>query len=597
MCMPRSCRRKVFRLWLPTSRMSSSAALPASIRSIMRHFFFFETRYWLRSTMLWVFTGIVSVLVMLAMSSDQVQVGSAIGNTYRNAPFVVDLFYSTLWFITLLMVTAFVNSAATREFAFNMHQILFTKPIRKLDFLLGRFLGAVVISTIPMLGVSIGALLARFMPWADAERFGPIVWAAHWKAILVFALPNTFFIAAIIFTIAVLTRSTVVSFLGGLLLLVASGVGQVLRSDMQNEKLAAMIDPFGNNAFLLLTKYWTVAERNSNALGFSGLLLWNRLLWLAVGALIFAFACWRFSFTERTASASKRKPQELAEAQSEASALVLGEVPLSFGAAARWKQLLASIRIEYRRLLKTVTFIVVTCAALLNCILSLIFSATEGYGLSSRPVTYRMTEMITGTLYIFLIAMITFFASMLVWEERDVRADEVNDALPVPEWPAYVSKFIALMTAIFSLQVLVVLVAICVQAAHGYTRFQLGLYAEQLLGQDMLTFAFLAAAAFLIHVLSPNKYVGYFAFIACMVANAFMWRPLHVATLMVQFGVLPSMTYSDFFGYQPYMESWSWFAAYWSFFSILLALASILLWQRGCDTRWKARMGNARLRV
>src|ERR1039457_5271154 len=56
------------------------------------------------------------------------------------------------------------------------------------------------------------------------------------------------------------------------------------------------------------------------------------------------------------------------------------------------------------------------------------------------------------------------------------------------------------------------------------------------------------------------------------------------------------MTYSDFFGYRPWIVSWSWFALYWSLFSILLALASILLWQRGCDTRWKARLSNARQR-
>ena len=88
----------------------------------MLQFLFFEIRYWLRSVMLWVFTGIVALLVLLAMSSDQVTVGGAIGNTYRNAPFVVEQFYSIFWFITLLMATAFVNSAASREFAFNMYR-------------------------------------------------------------------------------------------------------------------------------------------------------------------------------------------------------------------------------------------------------------------------------------------------------------------------------------------------------------------------------------------------------------------------------------------------------------------------------------------
>jgi ABC-2 type transport system permease protein len=562
----------------------------------MLHFFFFEIRYWLKSVMLWVFTGIVTLLVLLAMSTDQVTVGGAIGNTYRNAPFVVEQFYSIFWFITLLMVTAFVNSAAAREFACDMNQIMFSKPIRKMDFLVGRFLGSVVVSTIPMLGISIGAVLAPLMPWADADRFGPVVGAAHGLGILVFALPNTLFVAAIIFTIAALTRSTVTSFLGALLLLVADIASSVLTQKLENEKLAAMVDPFGNDAFAFLTKYWTVADRNTHALGFTGLVLWNRLLWVAVGLVIFAFACWRFSFAERAIRRSKRKRAEEQDETPDAKPLVLGQGALTYGAGTRWKQLLASIAIEYRRLLKTVSFIVITCAALLNCLTALIFSARQGFGLTTKPVTYAMLTIIAGTLYLFLIALITFFAGVLVWEERDARTDEVNDALPVPEWPAFLAKFIALMTAIASIQVLVMIVAIIVQAANGYTRFQLGVYVETMLGQDLLSFAFFAAAAFLIHVLSPNKYVGYFAFIGLVVANAFGWRPLHVATRMVQFGSLPNMTYSDFFGYQPWMTAWSWFAAYWTFFCILVSLVTILLWPRGKDMRWKARLANARLR-
>jgi ABC-type transport system involved in multi-copper enzyme maturation permease subunit len=562
----------------------------------MMHFFFFEVRYWLRSIMLWVFTGIVALLILLAMSTDQVSVGGAIGNTFRNAPFVIQQYYSIMWFITLLMVTAFVNSAASREFAYNMHQIVFSTPIRKLDFLLGRFLGAVVIATIPVLGVSLGALLAPLMPWAEADRFGPVIWAAHWKSILVFALPNTFFIGAIIFTIAVLTRSTVVSFLGGLALLVADAVAGALTSDMKNEKLSAMLDPFGNDAFSLLTKYWTVAERNTHAIGLTGLLLWNRLVWLAVGILIFAFAYWRFSFSERAVRASKRKSAEDETALPEFQPLTLANVSRSFGADARWTQLLASIRIEYSRLLKTITFIVVTCAAMLNCVAALILNSTGWYGVTSRPVTYTMIEIIAGTLNGFLIAMITFFAGVLIWEERDARIDEVNDALPVPEWPGYLAKLIALMTAIACIQVLVTMVAVCVQAAHHYTRFQLGLYAENLLGQDMLAFAFLAVLAFFIHVLSPNKYVGYFAFIGLLVANQFVWRPLHVGTRMVHFASLPSMRYSDFFGYQPWIVSWYWFALYWTLFCVMLAVVSILLLQRGRDTRWNARLADSRQR-
>ena len=562
----------------------------------MLYFFFFEIRYWLRSVMLWVFTAIVALLVLLAMSTDQVRIGSAIGNTYRNAPFVVEFYYSMFWFITLLMVTAFVNSAAAREFASNMHQIIFTKPIRKSDFLLGRFLGSVVVSTIPTLGISIGALLAQVVPWADKDRFGPVVAAAHLQGILVFALPNSLFVAAIIFAIAALTRSTVVSFLGALGLIVADVVAGVLTQKLDNEKVAAMLDPFGSNAFGYVTKYWTVADKNTHVLTFVGLLLWNRVAWVGVGLSIFAFAYWRFSFSERASHARKKRAAEKEIAKAEIKPLEFGKVTLDFGVGARLRQFFGIVRIEYRRLFKSIVFIIVTCFALINCLAALIFSARQGFGLTTRPVTYMLLTIIAGTLYLFLVALITFFAGVLVWEERDARTDEVNDALPVPVWPGYLAKFIALITAIATILVVVMLVAICVQASHGYTRFQLGVYIETLLGQDLLGFAFFAALAFLIHVLSPNKYVGYFAFIGIVVADSFMWRPLHVGTLMVQFGNLPNMTYSDFFGYQPWMKSWSWFAAYWTLCSILIALLSILLWQRGKDTGLRARITDARLR-
>jgi ABC-2 type transport system permease protein len=63
--------------------------------------------------------------------------------------------------------------------------------------------------------------------------------------------------------------------------------------------------------------------------------------------------------------------------------------------------------------------------------------------------------------------------------------------------------------------------------------------------------------AYFVHVISPNKYIGYFAFIAFVIANQFVWRPLHVATRLVQFASQPDTTYSDFFGFAPYWKSWT----------------------------------------
>ena len=484
---------------------------------MFKQFFNFEVRFWLRSWMLWVFFLIVALMFFGAASSDQITVGSSLKNTYRNAPWVVENFYAVCSLLTLLMTTAFVNSAASRDFAHNTHQILFSTPVRKLDYLAGRFLGSALIAVIPLLGVSVGILAAKYMPWVDAERWGPVVWAAHWKAILVFAVPNTLFIAAVIFAIAVLTRSTVVSFLGSLGLLAGYGISRVLTSDMKNQKLAALIDPFGIDPFLYATKYWTVAEKNTLAIGYSGYMLWNRLIWLGVGALIFAFAYWRFSFAERSPRKKKVKAQESVSITS----MVIPAAARNFGAGAEWLQFWGTVKIEFRRLVKTTSFIVITAFALLNCVPALIYSNTEGFGNTFLPVTYRLLEVIAGTLYLFLIAMITYFAGVLAWEERDSGTDEVHDALPNPEWPTYLAKLTALMSSIVIILAVVMCAALLVQFFHGYHRYQIGLYVANLFGMDLLGFVFLAILAFFIHVISPNKYVGYFGYIAFLILTTF----------------------------------------------------------------------------
>ena len=562
---------------------------------MLAHFLGFELRYWFRSWMLWIFLLIIGLLIFGATSTDQIVVGGALENTFHNAPFVIENYYSFVGILTLLMTVAFVNSAASRDFASNTHQMIFATPIRKFDYLMGRYLGSALIAVVPMLGVSLGILLGKYMPWVEPERWGPVNWVAHLDGVVVFAIPNTLFVAAVIFAIAVLTRSTVTAFIGGLVLLTGYGVGAALTSDIKHEQAAALLDPFAIRTFALATKYWTVAEKNHLPIGLTGLLLWNRIIWVSVGLGIFGFAYSRFRFEER---ASQKKKRGKSEVQTPAATLVRTQnLSQSFGFAAQIAQFWGALSVEFFGLVKSTSFIVITCAALLNTIPSLILSATEGYGNNSFPVTYRVIEIIQGTLYLFLVCMITYYAGVLIWRERDSGMDEIHDALPHPEWPLYASKLVALLGSIFLIVCVAMISGILTQFFSGYHRYQGGLWVIELLGMDFTGFIFFAVLAFFAHVLSPNKYIGYFVFIAFTVANNFAWRPLHVATRLVQFGSQPDTTYSDFFGFAPYWQSWIWFTTYWFLFCGVLAALSILLWQRGRESGWAMRARQARLRL
>jgi len=557
---------------------------------MLAHILWFEVRYWLRSWMTWIFLLIIGLLIFGAVTSPNVIVGGALPNTFHNAPFVIETYYAIVGIFTLLMTTAFVNSAAARDFSFNTYQLMFSTPMRRFDFLLGRFLGAVAVSVIPSFGVSLGILLGKYMPWVDSERWGPVLWSAHAKAVLLFAVPNTFIMAAIIFAIAVLARNEIASFIGALLLLTGYGVSAGLLANIEHEKIAALLDPFAIRTFSQFTKYWTVAERNTQAAGYSGLLLWNRLLWIAVALAIFAFAYYRFSFSERSKKAKGPAPGVTGQA------VAAVRMPAVSFHESPWTKFIASVRIHILGTVKSTVFIVVVAAALLNTIPGLALSASSGYGNSTLPVTYWILQVIAGSLYSFLIALITFYAGVLVWKDRDSRMDEIMDSAPAPEWISYASRLVALMVLILMVQFVALLSGIVVQAFHGYHRFQLDLYAKEMFFRDASLFLFFSVLAFFMHVFAPNKYVGYFLYVAFLITTAFIWGPLNVATNLVQFPSRPNVNYSDFYRDLPFRTSWDWFTLYWLLFCALLSILAVLFWPRGKQLTLRERARNAALR-
>jgi ABC-type transport system involved in multi-copper enzyme maturation permease subunit len=549
--------------------------------------FKFELTFWLRAMMVYVFTFIVGLLIFAAVSSENVSVGmsGSMETTYRNAPHAIQIFYGVMALFTILMTTAFVNGAASRDFAHNTHQLIYTKPIEKFGFLMGRFWGSTLIAIIPLLGISVGIILAQFMPWVEPEYWGPICWPAHFWSVVIFAIPNTILVSAIIFAIAVWTRSTIASFVGALLLLVGYTVASSFSSNLDNETLGMMIDPFGVEAFDSLTKYWTADERNTQWMTLSGMLLWNRLLWLAVSMGILGVAYWRFSFTERMRSGRAQAVDKTAT-----KAVAIPTVGFRHGFGANLAQLWSQIRIDFAGIIKSNVFIVVAIAFTIQICTNLYFLASEGFGLSSLPVTYNVIAIIRASSFIFLIGTIVFYAGTLVWREREAELDEVYDASPQPTWISYAAKLFSLILLILVVQGVGMCAGLISQAAQGYHRFQISQYLTELFVVDFVSLFCLGVLAMFAHVVSPNKYFGYFFFILLVVLNLFGWGFLEVETRMVRYGSIPGHTYSDMYGFAPFVPAMRGFYIYWMLFTGIISSFAILLWQRGKERGFGSRL-------
>jgi ABC-2 type transport system permease protein len=361
----------------------------------MWNFIKHEWKYWLSSPMTWIFLLIITILVMGAVSSDSVTIGGGVGSVHKNAPFVIQTYYGVMSLICLLMTTAFMNASANRDFSSGMYQFVFSSPIKKRDYYFGKFIGAASIAVLPLLGVSIGALIGPLMPWAEPNRYGDVVWSGHLQGLITFGIPNTIIAAVLLYSLAIIFRSNIVSFVGAMLILVLYAVSAGFTRDIEKEWLANILDPFGFRPETIISKYMTVDEKNAHGVPLVGALLINRLVWLSISFLILIGAYFKFSFSVKNESAKKAKTKDTKiESLNSTNRIYTANTASQFSLSALW----FLIKFETKAIINNSTFIIIVVIGLMNLVASLT-TFSGGYGIEQYPVTYNVIDIISGSFY------------------------------------------------------------------------------------------------------------------------------------------------------------------------------------------------------
>ena len=165
---------------------------------MIREFFKFELREQIRSPLLWLLSGLFGLIAFIGASSDAVQIGGAIGNVYRNAPTVTVQFMVILSIFGMLIIGVFISNALLRDFELGTADLIFSNPIKKRDFLIGRFAAAFLASAIVYIIIAMCIFVAQFMPWIDPQRLGPVSIQPQLWGFFVLVLPNVFFTGAVL---------------------------------------------------------------------------------------------------------------------------------------------------------------------------------------------------------------------------------------------------------------------------------------------------------------------------------------------------------------------------------------------------------------
>jgi ABC-2 type transport system permease protein len=515
---------------------------------------------------------------------------------FINSPFALAQTVAFLGFFGVIVIAPVMGRAVQQDFEYQTFHFFFTSPIRKSDYFFGRFLGALATLLYIFAGIMVGVLIGSHWPGVLPERVGPWSLRAMLQPYAISLLPNLVFLGAAFFGIAALTRRMMPVYVAGIIVLIGYLAASGLLIDMDNRTLASMLDPVGRMAMSTMARYWTAAEKNTQLMHLTGELLWNRVLWTAIGLAIMAFCYARLSMGQfQSEGKAKADAKPIVPEQPVATAPVaLAAVTRDVSVGAYLRQLPSLVALYSRETIKNVYFIVIVLAGV--AFIALVSTVTGNvYGTNTYPVTYAVLDLVSGSFALFMLIVTAFYGGELVWRERDARIAQLTDSTPTPTWLPFLAKVLTLFAIQALLQVVVMACGLLDQLFHGYTKFELGQYLYRLFALQLPSFWIVAALAIFIHTAVNSKYLGHFLvvlyYIAATVAPA-----MGYTHMLYLYGDTPAAPYSDMNGFGHFIPAVRWLQAYWGAAALLLLIASCVLWVRGTETGFRTRLSIARSR-
>ncbi|MBS0472821.1 MAG: aminopeptidase [Proteobacteria bacterium] len=543
----------------------------------------FEFRYQLRSPVFWVAAVIFFLLTFAATTLSQVQIGS-IGAVHKNAPYAILQVTGTMCVFSIFALVAFVANIVVRDDETGYGPIIRSTRITKFDYLFGRFAGAFGAGALMLIALPLGILVGTLMPWMDPQKLGPFRPMDYIFAYTVIMLPTIFVLGAAFFALATATRSMMATYVGVVGFLVCYVVLTALFQKPQYDHIVGLLEPFGLGAIDETAKYWTTSDRNTLLPSLSGVLLYNRILWLAFAFVMLAISYVSYRWQARGGKPAKAERVDAVIARARTGSLPEPRFDRASLRAMAWKW----TRFEMAQIFRSPAFFVLLALGIVNSLGGLVF-ATERADYTVLPITNLMIDTLEGAFTIIPMIVAIYYAGELVWRERDRRTHEMFDATPVPDWAFVIPKILGISLVLILMFAISVLAAVAVQLYHGYTNFEWMHYLDWYIVPNAIKVIEIAALAIFVQAVSPHKYVGWGVMVLIQIA-IISFANLGFEDKLYLYSSVGTVPLSDMNGQGTFWIGRAWFQVYWTAFALILSVFAYALWRRGTETRLTPRL-------
>ncbi len=542
--------------------------------------FKFEIQYRIKRADTYVF--FLFLFLFSIVGVDFIFQGSDMGLMKKNSPIVIAKTMGAITGLFMILASMIMGVSVLRDFEYHIESLIFTTPINKKDYLLGRFLGSFTVLLFAFTGILFGMILGEFMPWHNPEHLLAFNALIYVKMFIMITLPTLFFGASLFFVTGALTRNLVVVYTQGIIVFVIF----MLTKAITNDFWQAILDPFSLTTTTFVTKSWSTLTKSTQEIPFIGVLLYNKLFWVAIGIIAMIYGYKKFNFNVVKEKKAKKNQKLVIKRTNEVNDVVIPQVKKQYGLLSKWNQLKQFTWFYFTSIFKQSSFWgIVIC----GMIIILINSVNLGtvYGVDSYPATYFIVEELKETSMYFFIVLLVFYSGELVWKERGAKLDLIYDATPMSNFIKLLGKYIGLNLIYVVLIFALIGSGIIFQTLNGYYKYEFQVYLSGFFLEILPFLALYTCIAFFIQSIVNHKFLGIMLVIVFFIANIVLGLFGFDHDLYF-FGGSALGAYSDMNGYGHFFKPYLIIKAYWFLFGMLLLIIGSLVNVRGVETNvWK----------
>ncbi len=566
--------------------------------SIFKH----ELSYWLRKPVVYIYSTIffTAALVLAAsLAGFFDDISTTVDATFiANSPSSITGIFNTLSTLLIFLFPTIFGVSVYRDFKSDMYAILYSYPFTKAQYLTAKFLSALLIVSIIISCIGIGIAIGFSLPGTNQQLIIAFDLQSYMHVFLVYSLPNALLYGLIVFAIVVFTRSLTAGFITVIGLSLFQGLTDVLLQDPENRIIAAFLDPFGFTATQYSMQYWSTIERNSLHVPINELIIYNRLMWLSITALISGLVYRSFHFGQQalTFSFLKKKSSAIpSHSFGKSTRVNIPDVVYGYSFINKLKVMARLAVMDLKYIVKSWPFILLALFGLLVLLIEH-SQADVVRGTGMIPVTWKMLQY--SEAFQFAMIVCTFlYSGLLIQRVHSTNMLHLVDSTPTEDWVLLGSKFMAIIYMQILMLMFIMIAGLGFQLYSGYTNFEIDLYIGRLFGIDLLRYMVWTMLAFFIQTLVRNAYVGTFVLIAMFMTFAtpilFM---LGIEQDLFIFGRGQWTTYSDMNGFGNSLNPFYAYTFYWLMAGSLLLIGARLLMVRGIPHSFKERLQRMKFR-